>query len=121
MAVNYAIYYPLFKPYSSLYPRTTSGKDESDDIQEGNIHQPRKSQEAKGDPEMWKAVEKAMKQGTLDELRNSDSGRSLARTRESDDQRKLERQDEKTDSIGPSQYAADTETCISHQQAGRRW
>ncbi|KAF2744869.1 hypothetical protein M011DRAFT_528174 [Sporormia fimetaria CBS 119925] len=74
VAVNYAIYYPLMKPYSSLYPRTKrepNNPEEDTDMQDAN-NQNSKSSEHKGDPEMWAAVERAMAEGTLDHLRNSD-------------------------------------------------
>lgn len=58
--LNYALYYPLMRPYSSLYP---SAKREA-----GN-EQPER--ETKGDADMWKAVEQAMDAGTLDALRES--------------------------------------------------
>jgi hypothetical protein len=70
--VNYAMYYPLMKPYSSLYPKSKPQKsDESEEGAEdsedhknnGEIDGP------KGDVEMWKAVEQAMEDGTLAKLR----------------------------------------------------
>ena len=71
--VNYAIYYPLMKPYSSLYPKSKSKK--SDDSNEADEEDDKnKSEEIdgpKGDVEMWKAVEQAMEEGTLDKLRYS--------------------------------------------------
>jgi hypothetical protein len=72
VAVNYAIYYPLMKPYSALYPRTKQEKKGSDEDTEMQDAEGSKTQAAKGDPEMWAAVERAMEEGTLDALRNSD-------------------------------------------------
>lgn len=73
--VNYAIYYPLMKPYSSLYPKSKNKKsddsegadDDEDNVKSkgGEIEGP------KGDVEMWKAIEQAMEDGTLDRLRHS--------------------------------------------------
>jgi hypothetical protein len=74
--VNYAMYYPLMKPYSALYPKPKTpkkSKDDSDDDEEeedskttnGEVDGP------KGNIEMWNAVESAMEEGTLDVLRNS--------------------------------------------------
>jgi hypothetical protein len=70
--VNYAINYPLMKPYSSLYPKTNNAKAESaqgDDskAKNGEVDGP------KGDVEIWKAVERAMEDGSLETLRNSKS------------------------------------------------
>jgi hypothetical protein len=60
--VNYTIYYPLLRPYVSLYPK-----------KEGSM--PAESIDGpKGDVDMWKAVEEAMETGTLDRLRNSKEG-----------------------------------------------
>lgn len=74
------------KPYSSLYPNTKrdrSKSEESADRQEDEIgDKDVKTHEAKGDPEMWKAVERAMKEGTLDDLRNSEVGVSHQPTKE---------------------------------------
>jgi len=73
--VNYAIYYPLMKPYSSLYPKSKSKKnDDSDGADEEEDDGKNKSEEVdgpKGDVEIWKAVEQAMEEGTLDKLRYS--------------------------------------------------
>jgi transposase len=72
--VNYAIYYPLMKPYSSLYPKSrkqkASDSEEAEDTGEDN----KDSAEVdgpKGDVEMWKKVEQAMEDNTLKELRYS--------------------------------------------------
>lgn len=71
--VNYAIYYPLMKPYASLYPKSKkekaadseeSGEGDSGDKSNREVDGP------KGDVAMWKTVEEAMAEGTLDALRN---------------------------------------------------
>ncbi|KAF2628239.1 hypothetical protein BU25DRAFT_431037 [Macroventuria anomochaeta] len=73
--VNYAIAYPLMKPYSSLYPKSKNTKSknaESDDSDEAKS----KAEETdgpKGDVMVWKMVEQAMEEGTLETLRNSKS------------------------------------------------
>ena len=70
--VNYAIYYPLLKPYASLYPK--SKKEKSSEEPEDEDTEDKSSREAdgpKGDLDMWKTVEEAMASGTLDALRNS--------------------------------------------------
>ncbi len=71
--VNYAISYPLMKPYSSLYPKSKKTKaTETDDSDEAKG----KSDEIdgpKGDVMVWKMVEQAMEEGTLEALRNSKS------------------------------------------------
>ncbi|KAH7135696.1 hypothetical protein B0J11DRAFT_576265 [Dendryphion nanum] len=71
--LNYAIYYPLLKPYSSLYPNTKEEKSkmvdntDSDDVQ----NHLEETDGPKGDHEIWRAVEEAIKTGTLQDLRDS--------------------------------------------------
>lgn len=76
--VNYAIYYPLLRPYVSLFPNTKKDKDkptESAGDVSAEIQQSSESIDGpKGDLETWKAVEEAMEAGTLDRLRNSKEG-----------------------------------------------
>ncbi|KAF2183162.1 hypothetical protein K469DRAFT_584364 [Zopfia rhizophila CBS 207.26] len=73
--LNYALYYPLMKPYSSLYPRAKREQSKSEEPAEedelSGQHREEQSQGHKGDPEVWRAVERAMEEGTLDALRNS--------------------------------------------------
>lgn len=76
--VNYATYYPLMKVYSSLYPKSKKQKNDShDDEAEAETEHADKKYKGdevdgpKGNVEMWKAVEQAMEEGTLDALRNS--------------------------------------------------
>jgi hypothetical protein len=66
--LNYAMYYPLMKPYSSLYPR---GKKDTEVDEEAGTPFAKKT---RGVPEMWKTVERAMEEGTLEDLRNSSVG-----------------------------------------------
>lgn len=71
--VNYAIYYPLMKPYASLYPKSKKEKAaDSDESGEGDSGDKsnREADGPKGDVAMWKTVEEAMAEGTLDALRN---------------------------------------------------
>ena len=71
--VNYAIYYPLMKPYASLYPKSKKEKTgESDESGEGAADDKsnREVDGPKGDVAMWQTVEEAMAEGTLDALRN---------------------------------------------------
>ena len=73
--VNYAISYPLMKPYSSLYPKSkkpTSKNAETDDSDEAKS-KPEEVDGPKGDVMVWKMVEQAMEEGTLETLRNSKS------------------------------------------------
>ncbi|KAF2841124.1 hypothetical protein M501DRAFT_929664 [Patellaria atrata CBS 101060] len=63
--LNYTQYYPLAQAYSALYP--SSGRDRSDDNRDKRDVDTQKH----GNREMWKAVEQAMKEGTLNKLRNS--------------------------------------------------
>lgn len=65
--LNYTLYYPLLKTYVSLYPKQQKDGDKSSDaasLVEG----------PKGDVNMWKRVEKAMEDDTLEELRESKEG-----------------------------------------------
>lgn len=75
--VNYAIYYPLMKPYASLYPKSKKEKaGESEESGEGAAEDKpnREVDGPKGDVAMWKTVEEAMTEGTLDALRNRKEG-----------------------------------------------
>jgi hypothetical protein len=72
--VAYATNYPLMKPYSSLYPKSKNRKADDSEDAEDTGEDAKNSAEVdgpKGDVEMWKAVEKAMEEGTLNELRYS--------------------------------------------------
>jgi hypothetical protein len=95
VAVNYAIYYPLMKPYSALFGRTKQDKGdtgkEGDGEEMEEQRQDPKNKSPKGDPTMWAAVERAMAEGTLDALRNSDDGsaaRKIKVTQDSKDKAK---------------------------------
>lgn len=58
------------KPYSSLYPKSKKpGKTEDDEA--GNKAE--ETEGPKGDVMVWKMVEQAMEEGTLEQLRNSKS------------------------------------------------
>ncbi|OCK79792.1 hypothetical protein K432DRAFT_299055 [Lepidopterella palustris CBS 459.81] len=88
--LNYALYYPLSQPYSSLFPRSKNEEaklrklDPNSDAEESGAKDKR-SQDAeparmtKGNPEMWKTVENAMKHGTLEALRNSQAPETAPR------------------------------------------
>ncbi len=66
--VNYAQFFPLDKPYVSLFPRK---REEDGDEASKDSSAPRDgSAERKGDPEMWRKVKECMVDGTLDDLRN---------------------------------------------------
>jgi pullulanase/glycogen debranching enzyme len=72
--VNYAIFYPLLKPYASLYPKSKKDKASDSDEAADDDAEDKANREVdgpKGDLDMWKAVEEAMAEGTLDALRNS--------------------------------------------------
>lgn len=71
--VNYAISYPLMKPYSSLYPKSKSKNTETDGREETNSKNDVVIDGPKGDVVVWKMVEQAMEEGTLETLRNSKS------------------------------------------------
>jgi hypothetical protein len=61
------------KPYASLYPKSKKGKaSDSDDAMEEDTDDKanREVDGPKGDLDMWRAVEAAMEEGTLDTLRN---------------------------------------------------
>lgn len=71
--LNYTIYYPLLKPYVSIFPNAKKNKNASTEedaasVENGSGSGPR------GNVEMWKAVEKAMEDRTLEALRNSREG-----------------------------------------------
>lgn len=72
--VNYAIYYPLLKPYASLYPKSRKEKSEEPEDEDTEDKSNREVDGPKGDLDMWKTVEEAMANGTLDALRNSKEG-----------------------------------------------
>jgi hypothetical protein len=76
--VNYTIYYPLLRPYVSLFPNAKKDKSTSaepaGDVPAGDKQSAELVDGPKGDLEMWKAVEEAMETGTLDRLRNSKEG-----------------------------------------------
>ena len=99
--VNYAIYYPLMKPYSSLYPKSKSKKnddsDEADDDEEDGKNKNEEIDGPKGDVEMWKAVEQAMEQGTLDKLRYSKDAVPAAPPKKSKKPKVKENKKEKVD------------------------
>lgn len=71
--LNYAIYYPLLKPYSSLYPNAKQEKNKTEEATDSDDAQGQQEEVVgpKGDHTVWKAVEEAMKSGTLADLRNS--------------------------------------------------
>lgn len=83
--VNYTLYYPLLKPYVSLFPRKEGGSGD------GPVDGP------KGNLDMWRAVEKAMEDGKLEALRNSKDGVTVLRGKDSARQgnRRQEREDRK--------------------------
>ncbi len=58
--LSYTQYCPLSEPYISLYPKKTS----TTDVENG------KTTEQAAKPAMWAEVNKCMKEGTLDQLRN---------------------------------------------------
>jgi hypothetical protein len=74
--VNYTIYYPLLRPYVSLYPKKESSEpaESSADAPSGQKKASESADGPKGDVDVWKAIEEAMEAGTLDRLRNSKEG-----------------------------------------------
>ncbi|KAI8936687.1 hypothetical protein NX059_007079 [Plenodomus lindquistii] len=77
--VNYAIYYPLMKPYSAMYPK--SKKDKSSGASDEDSDAQGKSNDVdgpKGDVDMWRTVQTATEEGTLHALRNSKDGMPAA-------------------------------------------
>lgn len=93
--VNYAIYYPLMKPYASLYPKSKKEKEgESDESGDGDAGEKsnREVDGPKGDLTMWKTVEKAMAEGTLDALRNSKEGMPSFAPKEKEKKTKMSEQ-----------------------------
>lgn len=63
--LNYSIYYPLERPYSALYPARKAYSGENSALDDTSIA------EGKGDRQIWTLVQKAMKSGTLTDLRDS--------------------------------------------------
>jgi len=64
--LNYAKYYPLERKYVALFADSTKSgatMNEGDD-EEGEWR------EERGDPEMWRRIEKAMEEGQLDAVKN---------------------------------------------------
>ncbi|PSK34075.1 hypothetical protein B9Z65_8401 [Elsinoe australis] len=59
--LNYALYWPLERAYVSLWPRKGKGQEQGKGEED--------AEEAKGDREMWKLVERCMAEGTLEDLR----------------------------------------------------
>ncbi|KAF1968251.1 hypothetical protein BU23DRAFT_425629, partial [Bimuria novae-zelandiae CBS 107.79] len=68
--LNYTLYYPLLKAYVSLWPKQHRGgtKAEEGSQAAGGPRGP------KGDVNIWRAVEKAMEEHTLEKLRESKEG-----------------------------------------------
>ncbi|QIW95510.1 hypothetical protein AMS68_001028 [Peltaster fructicola] len=62
--VNYAMYYPLDKPYNSLFPKD---EDDSDGTTPATL---KSSAQERGDPEIRQLVKQCMVDGKLKDLRN---------------------------------------------------
>lgn len=120
--VNYAIYYPLMKPYSSLYPKSKNQKTDdaegAEDKEESGKTHNEEIDGPKGDVEMWKAVERAMEEGTLDKLRYSKDAVPAETPKKSQKPKAKEGKKEKVDSkthsaqqksVGSKAYAAHDE------------
>lgn len=65
--LNYTLYYPLLKTYVSLYPKQQKESTKSGDAAAS-------TEGPKGDVDMWKMVEKAMEEQSLEQLRESREG-----------------------------------------------
>lgn len=83
--LNYTQYFPLDMAYSALFPGKTvkskKGKEVSEEGGEGEEN----AMEKKGDPDMWKLVEKCMEQRKLDALRNGKLLKGMASRQDDDD------------------------------------
>lgn len=66
--LNYTIYCPLPEKYISLYPKSNA-KSSDGDVSETKSDLESKSQTESTKPPLWSVVEKCMKEGTLDDLR----------------------------------------------------
>ena len=75
--LNYTMYFPLNKKYQSLYPRTT----EQDPENLNSIGGTGKRKIGGQRPPLWSLVEKAMVDGTLEELREGKLRTSLTTAR----------------------------------------
>lgn len=74
--LNYTLYYPLLKAYVSLYPKQQKEGAKASDAAAS-------TEGPKGDVEMWKMVEKAMEEQSLEQLRESREGVSIPGAAES--------------------------------------
>lgn len=92
----YTLYFPLDLPYVSLWPKgkkegKKSGVDAGEEAEDGDVDGQSRDEgkmpdEKKGDPEMWKLVEKSMEEGKLDALRNGKLMKRNASSKESNGQ-----------------------------------
>ncbi|KAF2738735.1 hypothetical protein EJ04DRAFT_532180 [Polyplosphaeria fusca] len=98
--LNYTQYYPHLKPYVSLFPKEKQEASKSqapDDEEEGEVRTQKAGQlvsRPKGNLEIWKAVEEAMEEETLDALRDSKPG-APPPSRKDDDTRSAEKKRKK--------------------------
>lgn len=69
--INYAMYYPLDKPYNSLFPKDESVDEAPDDSMSESVHKiSGKDKQFRGDPEIRLLVKQCMDSGKLNDLRN---------------------------------------------------
>ncbi|KAJ5888235.1 rRNA-processing protein efg1 [Penicillium taxi] len=64
--LNYTVYYPLTEKYISLYPKSQEKADNKAGKESESAQTPDKTDVK---PPLWSVVEKCMKEGTLDQLR----------------------------------------------------
>jgi hypothetical protein len=113
--LNYTLYYPLLKPYVALFrgserENTQSAEPGQDGADEAAKKEPNHQEESKsrGNVEIWKEVEKAMKKGTaaLDSLRNWKPERKVNEVIEKKSEKKKGKEDKKKAGPGKEGKAA---------------
>jgi len=107
--VNYAIYYPLMKPYTAMYPKSRVGQSD-DQEPEAQAKSNSEVDGPKGDKDMWRAVEKATEEGTLGALRSSRHGLPVV----------LAKEQIKTPSLKPKAPVANPKTIEGRNRRERR-
>jgi len=107
--VNYAIYYPLMKPYTAMYPKSRVGQSD-DQESEAQAKSNSEVDGPKGDKDMWRAVEKATEEGTLGALRSSRHGLPVV----------LAKEQIKTPSLKPKAPVANPKTIEGRNRRERR-
>jgi hypothetical protein len=85
---------------------------------EGPVQDEADTEDTKGNPEMWKAVERAMKEGTLDALRNRASTATTSRVKDDErPERKIRNKPKKVSNSGVmAQMAKETKAAFRNAE-----